>query len=127
MRVVSANPTLCLAADTCSSNFCPLRLVTCGSNDAQRWLMDSNQRLRPLSAATMCLELPSSGAASGTAARLYTCSSGTTSILLGLLAWRNSFNNQRWLVSGEGWLAWGHMARHSMHGGCLWIVLSAPG
>jgi hypothetical protein len=90
MRVHSNNPSLCLAADSCTANNCPVRLATCGSNDNQRWLVDSEQRLRPLNSATVCMELPSSAAAAGTAVRLWTCSTAAS-----------GFDNQRWSMTGE--------------------------
>jgi hypothetical protein len=89
MRVVSNSPTFCLAADSCTANNCPVRIATCGNNDNQRWLVDEEKRLRPLNAATVCMELPSGGAGSGTAVRLWSCSTGTT------------FDHQRWSVTGE--------------------------
>jgi hypothetical protein len=88
MRVVSNNPSLCLAADSCTANNCPVRLATCGSNDNQRWLVDSKQRLRPLNGATVCMELPSSAATAGTAVRLWSVAT-------------SSFTHQQWSITGE--------------------------
>lgn len=36
-----SNPSLCVAADSCVSAGCLVRLSTCTDSDAQRWLLDA--------------------------------------------------------------------------------------
>jgi hypothetical protein len=77
MRLHSWDANLCLQA--CGTNGCTsITLATCASSDAQRWLYDNMQRLRPLNAATLCLQW------SGTALVLSNTCSGTAPFMWGV-------------------------------------------
>jgi hypothetical protein len=39
-----SNSNLCLAADGCTTAGCSVKLATCADTDAQRWLLDADDR-----------------------------------------------------------------------------------